>query len=328
MKKGLVIGVIILTACGFLFGNMGVAAITTSGTLELKIVRSNEKPAGAEVASSLLRYGDVRMHYDVKVTSGPWEALFAPRIRLDGEPQFVEDDGSYLKVTLNLASFMLKPRLDYEVFDVYAYGPDGVIDGGANIPKKPGIKINLPIKSLNMGLDLAVNNSAVYKNTGMELTGTGDQKTKWNYGAGLAFAVKPITVAVQLDRTEVKDATWYGSSYGVKLTSDLAPLTLTAEFANWSPEATHLKTGSGLYGEIAYTLCEGLGRLALEYKKSDKEFNGGGYGPSPKDYYKITGRYSFLLAKAVDLSLAFSRVDKGYGDGRFIEFEVKVTSSF
>ena len=327
MKKGLVMGVILVTGA-FLFGNIGVAAITTSGTLEWKIVRSNEKPAGAEVASPLLKYGDVRMHYDVKVISGPWEALFAPRIRLDKEPQFVEDDGSYLKVTLNKASFMLKPRLDYAVFDVYAYGPDGVIDGGANIPKKPGIKINLPIKSLNMSLDLAVNNSAVYKNTGMELTGIGDQKTRWNFGTGLAFAVKPITVGLQLDRTEVKDATWYGSSYGVKLTADLTPLTLTAEFANWSPEATHLKTGSGLYGEFAYTLCEGLGSLALEYKKSDKQFNGAGYGPSPEDYYKITGKYSFLLAKAVDLSLALSKVDKGYGDGRFTEFEVKVTSSF
>ena len=145
---------------------------------------------------------------------------------------------------------------------------------------------------------------------------------------GLCFAVEPITVALQLDRTDVKDATWYGSSCGVKLTADLAPLTLTAEFANWSPEATHLKTGSGLYGEIAYTLYEGLGSLALEYKKSDKEFNGAGYGPSPKDYYKITGKYSFLLAEAVDLSLALSKVDKGYGDGRFTEFEVKVTISF
>ncbi|MFQ6067604.1 MAG: hypothetical protein ACE5K3_10060 [bacterium] len=327
MKKGLVSGVI-LVAAGFLFCNIALAAITTQGTLELKIVRSSEKPAGAEVATPLSKYGDVRMHYDVKVTSGPWEALFAPRIRLDGEPQFVEDDGSYLKVTLSHGNFVLKPRLDYEIFHVYAYGPDGVIDGGANIPKKPGIKINLPIKSLNMSLDLAVNNSAVYKDTGMELTGTGDQKTKWNYGAGLAFGVKPITLALKLDRTNVKDAAWHGSSYGVRLKADLAPLTLTAEFANWSPEARHLRTGSGLYGEIAYTLCEGLGRLALEYKKSDKKFNGAGYGPSPRDYYKITGRYSFLLAKAVRLSLALSRADKGYGDRRFTEFEVKVTSSF
>jgi len=118
------------------------------------------------------------------------------------------------------------------------------------------------------------------------------------------------------------------SSYGVKLTADLAPLILTAEFANWSPEATHLKTGSGLYGEIVYTLCEGLASLALECKKSDKEFNGAGYGPSPEDYYKMTGKYSFLLAEAVKFSLACSRVDKGYGDGRFCEVEVKVTISF
>ncbi|TET68820.1 MAG: hypothetical protein E3J56_10825, partial [Candidatus Aminicenantes bacterium] len=73
MKKDLGIGAM-LVAFGVLFGNMGLAAITTGGTLELKIVRSNEKLAGAEVASPLLKYGDVRMHYDVKVTSGPWEA--------------------------------------------------------------------------------------------------------------------------------------------------------------------------------------------------------------------------------------------------------------
>ena len=137
MKKGLGIGVM-LVAWGFLFGDIGVAAITTSGTLEWKIVRSCEKPAGVKVASPLVKAGDVSIHYDVKVISGPWEALLATRMRLDKEPPLIEDDGSYLKATLNLASFMLKPRLDYEVFDVYAYGPDGVIDGGLIFPRNLG----------------------------------------------------------------------------------------------------------------------------------------------------------------------------------------------
>ena len=322
MKKGLVVGVALVVSV-LMFSSVALAEITTSGTVQWKIYGSDEKVGGDEVASPLFKYGDVRMHYDVKLTSGPWEALFAPRIRLDKDPELVEDDGSYLKVFLDSASIKLQPRLNYEVFDVYSV----VIDGGANIPKKPGVKLNLPFKPLDMSLDLVLNSSAVYEATGAT-TGTGDQETKWNYGTGLSFAVEPISVALQFVTTDVADADWYGSSYGVKLGVDLAPLTITAEYAGWSPEYAGYDDGSGLYAKIGYALDEGLGSLALEYKGSDEEFNGAYSGPTADDYSKLKGEYTYPLAEAVNLSLAVASVDKGLGDGDFTEYEVKFAASF
>jgi hypothetical protein len=321
MKKGLVVGVAVLVSL-FMFTSVAPAVITTSGSVQWKIYGSDEKPGGFEVASPLFKYGDVRMHYDIKLTSGAWEALFAPRVRLDKDPELVEDDGSYLKVYLDSSSIMLKPRLNYEVFDVYSV----VVDGGANIPKKPGVKANLPFMPLDMSLDLVLNSSAVYKATG-GTTGTGDQETKWNYGAGLSFSVEPINVALQFVTTDVTDADWYGSAYGAKLGVDLAPLTITAEFASWSPEGAGLKDGSGIYGKIGYALDEGLGSLALEYKGSDKEFNGAGGGPTADDYSKLKGEYTYPLAEAVNMSLSVASVDKGQGDGDFTEYEVKFAAS-
>jgi len=323
MKKGLVIGIALMVSL-FMLSSVALAEITTSGTVQWKVYGSDEKPGGFEVASPVFKYGDVRMHYDVLLTSGPWEALFAPRIRLDDEPQFVEDDGSYLKVYFDSSSLKLQPRLNYGVFDVYSF----VADDSANIPKKPGVKLNVPFKPLDMSLDLVVNSSAVYKNTGMEATGLGDQEAKWNYGAGLSFDVEPISVAVQFINTDVADATWYGTSYGAKLGVDLAPVTITAEFASWSPEGAGLNDGSGMYAKIGYALDEGLGSLALEYKGSDKEFNGANPGPTAKDYSKLAGTYTYPLAEAVNMILSVASVDKGLGDPDFTEYEVNFAASF
>ena len=327
MKRGLLVA-IALGVSVLMFSSVALAQITTSGTLEWKILGSDEKPGGFEVASPVFKYGDVRMHYDVKLTSGAWEALFAPRVRLDKDPELIEDNGSYLKVYFDSSSLKLQPRLDYEVFDVYAIGAAEAIDGKANIPKKPGVKLNVPFKPLDMDLDLVVNSSAVFKNTGMEATGVGDKETKWNYGAGLSFDVEPISVAVQFITTDVADATWYGSSYGAKLGVDLAPVTITAEFASWSPEGAGLNDGSGMYAKIGYALDEGLGSLALEYKGSDKEFNGANPGPTADDYSKLAGTYTYPLAEAVNMSFTVASIDKGLGDADFTEYEVKFAASF
>jgi hypothetical protein len=326
MKKGLVVGVALAVSV-LMFSSLALAEITTSGSVQWKLYGSDEKVGGYEVASPIFKYGDVRMHYDVLLTSGPWEALFAPRVRLDDPNPFVEDDGSYLKVALDSSSVMLKPRLDYGVFDVYAYGPAGAIDGAANIPTEPGVKLNLPFKPLDMSLDLVLNSSAVYKGTG-GATGTGDQESKWNYGAGLSFAAEPVSVSLQFVTSDVTDATWYGSSYGAKLDVDLAPLTITAEFASWSPEYAGYDDGSGMYAKVGYALDEGLGSLALEYKGSDKEFNGAGYGPSTDDYSKLTGSYTYPLAEAVNMTFSVGSVNKGYGDGDFTEYEVLFAAAF
>jgi len=322
MKKGLVIGIALVVSL-FMLSSVALAEITTSGVIEWKVYGSDEKVGGAEVASPVFKYGDVRMHYDVKLTSGPWEALFAPRVRLDDATPFVEDDGSYLKVYFDSSSLKLQPRLDYGVFDVYSF----VADDSANIPKEAGVKLNVPFKPLDMSLDLVVNSSAVYKNTGATW-GWGDQEAKWNYGAGLSFDVEPISVAVQFINTDVADATWYGTSYGAKLGVDLTPVTITAEFASWSPEGAGLNDGSGMYAKVGYALDEGLGSLALEYKGSDKEFNGAGGGPTTEDYSKLAGIYTYPLAEAVNMIFTVASVDKGLGDGGFTEYEVNFAASF
>jgi len=322
MKKGLLVA-IALGVSVLMFSSVALAAeITTSGTLEWKIYGSDEEVGGAKVASPLFKYGDVRMHYDVLLTSGAWEAKFAPRVRLDKSPEIVEDDGSYLKVHFDSSSLTLQPRLDYGVFDVYSYGPAGAIDGAANIPKEAGVKLDVPFEPLDMDLSLVANSTDVNKATGMKATVGGERETKWNYGAGLSFTTHPMTLAVQAVTTDVTDDTWYGTSYGAKLEVDLAPVTINAQFASWSPEATGASDGSGVYGKVGYALPEGLGDLALEYKGCDKEFN-----HTTEDYSKLAGTYTYPLAEAVNMSLTVASVDKGEGDGDFTEYEVKFAVS-
>ena len=333
MKKGLLVA-IALGVSVLMFSSVALALITTSGTLEWKISGSDEEVFGFKVASPLFKYGDVRMHYDVLLTSGAWEAKFAPRIRLDKSPEILEDDGSYLKVYFDSSSLTLQPRLDYGVFDVYSYGWFGWIDGAANIPKEAGVKLDVPFKPLDMDLNVVANSTAVYKNTG-GIVGDGGQETKWNYGAGFSFDLHPLSVAVQAVSTDVTDATWYGSSYGGKLEVDLAPVTINAQFVMWSPAGDFgllfpaaLKDGSGMYGKVGYALPEGLGDLALEYKSCDKHFNGANWGYTHDGYSKLAGTYTYPLAEAVNMSLTVASVDKGMGDGDFTEYEVKFAASF
>jgi len=322
MKKGLLVA-IALGVSVLMFSSVALAAeITTSGSVQWKIAGSDEKPGGFEVASPVFKYGDVRMHYDVLLTSGAWEAKFAPRIRLDKSPEIVEDDGSYLKVYFDSSSLTLQPRLDYGVFDVYSYGPGGSIDGAANIPKEAGVKLDVPFEPLDMDLNVVVNSTDVDKATGAKDVTDGDREAKWNYGLGLSFTTHPMTLAVQGVTTDVTDATWYGSSYGGKLEVDLAPVTINAQFVSWSPEGAGLSDGSGVYGKVGYALPEGLGDLALEYKGCDKEFN-----HTTEDYSKLAGTYTYPLAEAVNMSLTVASVDKGEGDGDFTEYEVKFAVS-
>ena len=331
MKKGLLVA-IALGVSVLMFSSVALAEITTSGVIEWKIYGSDENTSVStwglidDVASPLFKYGDVRMHYDVLVTSGAWEAKFAPRIRLDDNPQFLEDDGSYLKVYFDSSSLTLQPRLDYGVFDVYSYGWWGAIDGAANIPKEAGVKLDVPFNPLDMDLSLVANSTVVFKNTGATW-GWGEQETKWNYGVGLSFDVEPLSVAVQGITTDVTDATWYGSSYGGKLEVDLAPVTINAQFVSWSPEGAGLSDGSGIYGKVGYALDEGLGDLALEYKGCDENFNGANFGSTPDEYSKLAGTYTYPLAEAVNMSLTVASVDKGLGDGDFTEYEVKFAVS-
>jgi len=340
MKKGLLVA-IALGVSVLMFSSIALAAeITTSGSVQWKIYGSDENKleetggGTGEVASPVFKYGDVRMHYDVLVTSGAWEAKFAPQIRLDDNPQFLEDDGSYLKVYFDSSSLTMQPRLDYGVFDVYSYGPAGAIDGAANIPKEAGVKLDVPFHPLDMDLNVVANSTAVYKDTG-GIAGTGNQETKWNYGLGLSFTTHPMTASVQAVTTDVTDATWYGSSYGAKIEVDLAPVTINAQFVSWSPAGDFglyrpteaLKDGSGTYAKVGYALPEGLGDLALELKSSDKNFNGAKWGYAPDDYSKIAGTYTYPLAEAVNMSLTVASVDKGMGDGNFTEYEVCFAAS-
>jgi hypothetical protein len=126
---------------------------------------------------------------------------------------------------------------------------------------------------------------------------------------------------VQIVSSDVTDYNWYGSAYGAKLSVDLAPISIEAQFASFRPEAAGKKDGSGIFAKVGYALPDNLGDLAVEMKASDKEFNGCGTATT-SDYSKIKGSYTYPLAEAVNVTLAVSSIDKGQGDSDFIEYEV------
>ncbi|HHF98687.1 MAG TPA: hypothetical protein ENL39_04290 [Candidatus Aerophobetes bacterium] len=54
--------------------------------------------------------------------------------------------------------------------------------------------------------------------------------------------------------------------------------------------------------------------MTLQYKSSDENLNGVGYGPSDHAYSQIKGVYSHSLAENVTCSFEVASTDDGYGE--------------
>ena len=285
MKKGLVIGAV-LVACAFAFTGAALAAeISTSGTIEFTLSGTSEEGE----PSGLFGAGDVLVDYSVTLTSDSWEANLTPEFDLASEALTFDD--AYIKYSLETLAFTMKPLgIDKELFDVEGK------DGEPDIPSKPGIGVNMVVAPLT--LDLAVNNQAV-----------GDE-AKFNFAFGAKYGIDSVTLEAVYGLSDVETADWYGSYYGVLVLAELDSLTLEGQYGTFSPEAAGLEDGSGYYAKVAYGLSEGLGTVAVEYWGADKELNGKGT-PTAEDYSRIKGKYEHPLTDAVSLTLSIDNITPG-----------------
>jgi len=298
MKKGLV-AIAVLVACVFGFSGAALAAeFGTEGVIEFKLTGTSEDGE----ASGLFEAGDVEVCYSLTLTSGAFETFVSPKLKLAGE---LDCDDAYIKWSPDTLSVTMKPMgIDKGLYDV-----GGILDE-PNIPSNPGLGFEVPVAPFTF--DLAVNNVAV-----------GDE-AKFSYGLGVEYVINSVTVGGLFGSTDVEAETWYGSYYGGKVAVDLAPLTLEGQYGIFSPEAAGLEDGSGFFAKVGYDLGEeGLGSVALEYKSIDKNLNGAGY-PTPKDYSKLYGEYSYPLTDAVSLTLDAANIEPGTGVDSYTEYEVKM----
>jgi len=300
MKKGLVLGAM-LVASVFLFTGAALASeISTSGVIEFKLTGTSQE----DQASGLFAAGDVEVLYAVTLSSDSWEANLTPKFDLAGEALAVED--AYIKYAADMMSVTMKPLgADKELFDV-----EGAIGDPPNIPSNAGLVFEIPLASLTA--DLVVNNQAV-----------GDEAT-FSYAFGAAYEMDPITMEAMYGGTDVAAATWYGSYYGAAVTYAADPLTVVGQYGSFSPEAAGLEDGSGFFASLAYAMGEGLGTLTLEYTSVDENMNGAGV-PTDEEYSKIYGEYSHPLTDAVSLKLDVSNITDGSGADSYSEYEAVIS---
>ena len=302
MKKGL-LAVVTILACALIGAGIATAAeISTSGTVEFKI--SGSSGAGASFAN-----GDVNVIYGVTITSGAFEAYIAPKADLTGTVTGVDDnstnvltyDDAYIKYAGEMATLTMYPfGVDYGLYDLYAAEPDGA----PNIPSKPGIKAEVPFEPLT--LTAVVNSSA-------------DGDVLYNYGLGLDYTADSLTFGLMANSTPVEDETWYGTSYGVKVSYEMAPMTFTVEYGSFSPSAAGKEAGSGYYAEFSYETDE-TGTFKLSYTGADAKFNGAGT-PTPAAYSKIYGEWVYPVTENTDLTLSAWSEDTGDGTGAATSYE-------
>ncbi|MBA7654636.1 hypothetical protein ES703_62518 [subsurface metagenome] len=298
MKKILVVAAVLLV-CLFGFSGLGLAAeISTSGDLEFKLSGTSQEGA----ASGLFGAGDVLVNYGVTLTSGAFEANLTPKFNLADEALEVED--AYIKWAPDTLSVTMKPLgIDKELYDIEGDG------GKPNIPSNPGLGIEIPVEDFTF--DLVANNVA-----------EGDT-TKFGYALGAKYVIDLVTLEGLFGSSNVEDADWYGSYYGGKVAVDLAPLTLVGQYGTFSPEKANLEKGSGYFAEFAYALDEDLGTLSLQYIGIDENLNGAGM-PTPEEYHKIYGEYSYPLTEAVSLTMDVANIEPGTGIDSYTEFGITV----
>jgi len=311
MKKGL-LAVVTILACALVGAGIATAAeISTSGTIEFKISGTSEEGA----ASGAFANGDVNVIYGVTITSGAFEAYIAPKADLTGTVTDVDDnstnvltyDDAYITYTGEMATLTMYPfGVDYGLYDLYAYGEDGGIDGAPNIPSEPGIKAEVPFEPLTL---TAVVNSST----------TEDNEVLYNYALGLDYAADSLTFGIMANSTPVEDETWYGTSYGLKVSYEMAPMTFTVEYGSFSPSAAGKEAGSGYYAEFSYETDE-TGTFKLSYTGADAKFNGAGT-PTPAAYSKIYGEWVYPVTENTDLTLSAWSEDTGDGTGAATSYE-------
>jgi len=296
MRKVLVATVITCLTLGLTAGAMAQPEISTSGAIEFTL-----KGTSAEgEASGLFGAGDVLIDYNVTLTSGPWTAVVSPEFDIGGEA--LAECDAYITYSGEAFTLTLDPTgIDNGIFDIYAYGLDGAIDGAPNIASNPGLKLEVPFGS---SFYLVVNN---------QQSSTDPENAVFNFGGGLSTSMGGVSLDLAFNSDGDEGNTWYGSSYGLKVGYALDAISLVAEYGAWSPGADDLEAGSGYYFEFGYTLPGG-DSLTLSYTGSDKNLNGAGYGPSDHDYSKIKGVYSHSLAESVTLSFEVASTDDGYGE--------------
>ena len=301
MKKGL-LAVVTILACALIGAGIATAAeISTSGTVEFKI--SGGSGAGASFAN-----GDVNVIYGVTITSGAFEAYIAPKADLtgtvtdgDNSTNVLTYDDVYIKYAGEMATLTMYPfGVDYGLYDLYAAEPDGA----PNIPSKPGIKAEVPFEPLT--LTAVVNSSA-------------DGDVLYNYGLGLDYTADSLTFGIMANSTPVEDETWYGTSYGVKVSYEMAPMTFTVEYGSFSPSAAGKEAGSGYYAEFSYETDE-TGTFKLSYTGADAKFNGAGT-PTPAAYSKIYGEWVYPVTENTNLTLSAWSEDTGDGTGAATSYE-------
>lgn len=296
MKKGLVIGAV-LVACAFAFAGAALAAdISTSGTIQFKLTGTSQDGQ----ASGLFAAGDVEILYAVTLTSDSWEAGITPYFDLAGDD--LTWDAAYIKYSLDMMSLSMKP-LGGERLQIWDLR--GNSDTKIRLPSDPGIDVGVPVDPLS--LTLAVTNRAV-----------GDE-AKFNYGVGATYAADPITVAAIYAATDVAAADFYGSYYGAKVSYAADPITIEGQFGTFSPESVALEEGSGYFAKFAYAMGEGLGTFTLKYTMADKNLN-----RTAEDWAKIYGEYSHPLTDDVTLKLDLSNITPGTGADSYTKYEAVI----
>jgi len=285
MKKGMVLGAM-LVASVFLFTGAALASeISTSGAIEFKLTGTSQDGQ----ASGLFAAGDVLIDYSVVLTSGSWEAKITPEFDLAGDDLTWAD--AYIKVTMDMMSLSMKPlggeRL--QIWDIRGNSGTKI-----RLPSDPGIDLGVPIDPLS--LTLAFTNRAV------------GEDAKFNYGVGGTYTADPITVAAIYATTDVEAADFYGSYYGAKVTWAADPLTIEGQYGTFSPEAAALEEGSGYFGKFAYAMGEGLGTFTVKYTAADENLN-----RTAEDWSKIVGEYSHPVTDAVTFKLEVANTTPGTG---------------
>ena len=295
MKKGLVIGAV-LVACAFAFTGAALAAeISTSGTIEFKLTGTSEEGK----ASGLFAAGDVLVDYSVTLTSDAWEANLTPEFDLAGGALTFDD--AYIKYSLDMLSVTMKPLgIRKKLWDIR-----GDSDTKIRLPDNPGIDVVVPIAPLT--LDLVVNNQAV------------DGEAEFNYAVGAKYGADSITVEAIYGTSPVETYTWYGSYYGAKVTYAADPLTIEGQYGSFSPEAAGLEDGSGYFAKFKYALGEGLGAFTLKYTMADEKLN-----RTAEDWVKIYGEYVHPLTDAVDLTLDVTNITPGTGADAYTKYEAVI----
>jgi len=154
-----------------------------------------------------------------------------------------------------------------------------------------------------LALGLVVNNQAV------------DSEVKYNFGAGISYAAEPVTIDIGMGTTPVETDTWYGTFYGISLTADMAPITLTGEYGSF--DSKEKEDGSGYYAELDYDLPEGGGSLGVAYTGADEALNGAGTKTADK-YSCVEGWYEYPITDAVKLKFDVASEDTGLAGAKSV----------